>query len=136
MNDAPLLTLMAASSRNGTWLPDGVATRMLPMASGVSRKLRRQAHHEVEQLLALHDLRGGTAADGRFDDAVDRLGAEAVPRDLRAIDGERQRRLAELLHERDVRDAPDFLDQVLELEPLRLQHGQVRRRRPSRRASS
>ena len=72
--------------------------------------LRLQAHDEIERALALHDLRRRRAADRGLDQAVDRVGAQPVPRHLRAIDGDREARLAELLHERDVGDARNLLD--------------------------
>ena len=71
MNEAPLTTWMSASSFSGICWPPGVATRMLPISSGVSPELRLEAHDEVEELLALHDLRRGGAADRRLDQAVD-----------------------------------------------------------------
>ena len=97
--------------------------------------LRLQPHDEIERALALHDLRRRRAADGGFDQAVHRVGAEAVARHLRAIDRDRHARLAELLHERDVVDAGDLLDDALDRASLRLEHARGRCRRPSRRAT-
>ena len=37
MNEAPFSSRMSASSLSGTCCPPGVATRMLPIASGVCR---------------------------------------------------------------------------------------------------
>ena len=44
--------------------------------------LRLQAHDEIERALALHDLRCRRAADRRFDQAIHRVGAQAVARQL------------------------------------------------------
>ena len=86
MNDAPLLTPMVASSRSGTCAPAGVATRMLPICSGVWRNSGLQPHDEIEGALALHDLRGGAAADGGLDEPIHVGDVDAVPRDLVAVD--------------------------------------------------
>ena len=43
---------------------------MLPICSGVSRNCGCKPHDEVEQPLALHDLRRGRAADRGLDQAV------------------------------------------------------------------
>ena len=77
---------MSANSRSGTCCPPGVATRMLPIASGVSRILRLQPDDEIERPLALHHLRRRTAADRGLDQAVDVGDVEAVARDLGAVD--------------------------------------------------
>ena len=62
-----------------------------------------QPHHEVERALALHDLGRRRATDRRFDQPVDVDDVQAVARDLVAIRLDREARLAELLHEGDVR---------------------------------
>ena len=96
--------------------------------------LRLQPDDEIERSLALHDLRRRLAADRRLDQPVDRVGAQPVPRHLAAVDGDRETRLAKLLHERHVLDARNPLDDRLDRASLLLEQRRGRCRRPSRRA--
>ena len=86
MNEAPLATWIVASSPSGTCCRRG--RRHQDVADLLRRlaKLRLQAHDEVEQLLALHDLRGGDAAHRRLDQAVDVVGVEAIAGELGPVD--------------------------------------------------
>ena len=82
--------LLAAGSRD-----EDVADRL-----GVSRYCGCEPHNEIEQLLALDDLRRRRPADRGLDQRVDVRDIDAVPGDLLAVDVDGQCRLAELLHER------------------------------------
>ncbi len=64
-----------------------------------------QPDDQIERSLALDHLRRRRAADRGLDQRVDVGDVEAVARDLRAVGLDRQARLAELAHERDVGDA-------------------------------
>ena len=68
MNDAPLTSRMSASSLSGTCWPPGVAIEDVADRLGRLAEPRLQAHDEVEELLALNDLRGRAAADRRLDE--------------------------------------------------------------------
>src|SRR6202041_2273573 len=63
-----------------------------------------QTDHQIELLFALHHLSGCRAADGSLDQPVNVGDIQAVARNFRAIDIDRQTRLPQLLHERDVFD--------------------------------
>ena len=119
------MTEMSANSFSGICWPPGVATRMLPIASGLSRYCCSKPHDEVELLLLLHHLGGDVAADGGLDQAVDVGDVEAVAGDLGAVDLDRQAGLAELLHQRDVADAAHVLQHALDRLALRLERIEV-----------
>ena len=97
MNDAPLLDadrreLAQRNLRTRRRGDEDVADLLGSLA-----ELRLESHDEIEGALALHDLRGGAAADRGLDEPVHVGDVHAVARDLVAIDLDREARLPELL---------------------------------------
>ena len=129
MNAAPFATCDVGDLAQRNLLAVGRREQDVADLLRRSAILRLQTHDEIERALALHDLRRRRAADRGFDQAVHRVGAQPVPRELRAIDGDRETRLPELLHERDVIDAGHLLDDRLDRAPLlpRARRGRCRR---------
>ena len=125
MNEAPLVTWMSANSLSGICCPAGVATRILPISSGLSRYWLLEAHDEIELLFLLHHLGGDVAADGGLNQAVDVGDIQAVAGDLGAVDLDGQAGLSELLHQRHVADAAHLLQDLLDGLALLLQRVQV-----------
>jgi hypothetical protein len=90
MRDAPSPEICCASSPSGTTRPSG-----------------HVANAHVEQPLAFLELRNGVAADRRGDRVFDVAHVEPVARERVAVDDETHLRLAELVLDAEIGDAPD-----------------------------
>ena len=82
------------------------------MTLGSSRKLERQAKHDVVELLPLDHLREGTAADRHLDDGLDVGHVHAVAGAPVAVDLDLEVGLADDVEQPDVLDPWDRLENV------------------------
>ena len=98
MNDAPPASRISASALSGICCPAGRAHQQVADLLRVLAELRLHAHHEVEELFALHHLRGRLAAHRRLHNRFHVGHVDAVARDLVAIHVDDQARLAQLAH--------------------------------------
>ncbi len=76
------------------------------------------AHHQIELALALNDLRGRLAADGRVHDVVNVAYVETVARELLAVGCDDETRLAGLADDGDFGDARSVGENVFDLGSL------------------
>ena len=70
MNDAPFAIEIVATSSERDLAAVRRGDEDVADLLGRAAKLRLEAHDEVEQLLALHHLRGGSAADRGLDESL------------------------------------------------------------------
>ena len=125
MKDAPLCSLMVASSESGICWPFGVGTSRLPISLRVRAVLRLHADDEVEKFFALDDLRRGLAANCGLDDHSDVGDIDSVARDFGAVDVYDQAGLAEFADDGELREAGRAIEYVADFDGLFLQHVEV-----------
>src|SRR6185312_7266778 len=92
---------------------------------GIVAILALEPDDEVELFLLLDDLSRRVAADRGLDQSIEVVDVDAVARGLVAIDLDGQARLAELLDQRHVVNAPDMLQDALDRLALGLERVQV-----------
>ena len=125
MSDAPPDSRISASALSGICCPAGVPTSRLPISLRALAELRLHAHHQVEELFALHHLRGRLPAHRRLHNRFHVGHVDAVARNLGAIHVDGQGRLPQLAHHRQFRESRNLAQPLLDHQRRVLQHVQV-----------
>ena len=89
MNDAPFPWVMLASCAQRNLLAVGRSYQQVADFVGAAAELRLHAHHQVEKLLALDDLRDGLTAYRGFDHGFHVGDVDSVTGNLVAVDVDR-----------------------------------------------
>ena len=107
--------LLAGRSRHQQ-IADGVLARAV---------LRLHAHHQVEQLLALDDLRGRLSAHRGLDHALDVGDVDAVARDFFAVHVDLHAGLPQFAHDGEFGEAGHLLQHALDFDRFVFEHLQI-----------
>ena len=114
MKEAPVASLMVASSERGICWPAGAGTSRLPISRASERILGIHAHNEIEKFFALNHLGGGLAADGGLHDGFDIGDVDAIAGDFCAVGVNDEAGLAEFADDGKFVEAGSFVENVLD----------------------
>src|SRR5712692_9268752 len=114
MKEAPVLSLMVASSERGICWP-----------AGAGAILRFHANDKIEEFFALDNLGGGLAADSRLDDGFDVGDVDAVASDFLAVGIDNEAGLAEFADDGELLEARRLVQRVADFDGFLLEDVQI-----------